>query len=763
MFDSFSSIRSGAKATMPKFTGKQEDFVSWRSSFKIFAEQLGFLTILDQTDNQANDFTTHNFSDMRRLLRAGYSQREIQRARSAWSHLLEAQTSEALKRQVYRAGSPASAWKMLRERFLPSDAIHRELWEKKFRNVKMKKGSNPIDFFSELEGIVEILGEIGITKDESSIALRMLEGLSDDYSQTRSLVRVLGAEVSPNTIREVADRRYAELTALLSNDDKKHGHALITKVKGRGKRADIMKKQKEEDGDKRQPFLGKCYRCQQAGHKWTQCHARVIPAPTQTQPDGNGEDSAAGDKTNKNSSGKVLSVSHNTVVGAVAAWTFSTTALPAWLEKGSRNLEYWVGDTGASMHMTHSLLHMRNVRDCDITVRGINETEKKGERIGDLSVSFVSDNGDFQTELEDVLYVPDLGFNLFSPTAVFDGKTWERIGGPDSVMTAYNGKVNFCYRDKLLVASASRLPFELFALPALAPANSQQLLKVPMNDFHVLYGHANEQLLRDTAKRLCVELLGKLEPCAGCSMAKGYRKGIPNSTMKRATTKLGRVFVDLSGRKRTASLTGARYAMICKDDYTRYSWLYFLKHKSDAASALKRFLTDVRAVGLPSELEIVRSDNGGEFLGGRFKQLCKDMMIKQEFTSAHSPEFNGVAERGLGIITAAALAARIQATQLFHHIRLPPTEPLWAEAMHWACDALNHTATTANRDNVSPFEMWHGKAEPVAPYPFLKPGYCRWKRPNKSLPKAEACFYLGPADKPSERLCTSPDARQHGN
>ena len=121
-----------------------------------------------------------------------------------------------------------------------------------------------------------------------------------------------------------------------------------------------------------------------------------------------------------------------------------------------------------------------------------------------------------------MLYVPDLGFNLFSPTAVFDGKTWERIGGPHSVMTAYSGKVNFCYRDRLLVASAFRLPFELLALLALASVNPQQLLKISVNDFYVLYGHANEQLLRDTAQRLRVELLGKLEPCTGCSMAKGY-------------------------------------------------------------------------------------------------------------------------------------------------------------------------------------------------------------------------------------------------
>ena len=47
--------------------------------------------------------------------------------------------------------------------------------------------------------------------------------------------------------------------------------------------------------------------------------------------------------------------------------------------------------------------------------------------------------------------------------------------------------------------------------------------------------------------------------------------------------------------------------------------MYFLKHKSDAASAFRSFLASVRADGKPSLVEIVRSDNGGEFFRGEFE------------------------------------------------------------------------------------------------------------------------------------------------
>ena len=106
------------------------------------------------------------------------------------------------------------------------------------------------------------------------------------------------------------------------------------------------------------------------------------------------------------------------------------------------------------------------------------------------------------------------------------------------------------------------------------------------------------------------------------------RKPIPSSTKSRAPEKLGRVFVYLSGPKRTPSLLGKRYVMLVKDDFSRYAWVYFLKHKSDAADAFRKFLADVRADGVPSKVEIVRSDNGGEFFGGEFGEVCKQFCIK---------------------------------------------------------------------------------------------------------------------------------------
>ena len=140
----------------------------------------------------------------------------------------------------------------------------------------------------------------------------------------------------------------------------------------------------------------------------------------------------------------------------------------------------------------------------------------------------------------------------------------------------------------------------------------------------------------------------------------------------------------------------------------------------------------------------VRSDNGGESSGGVFGTLCRKRGIKQEFTPADSPKYNGVAERALALINDTALAARIQAQVLY--LGAPSYPSLWAEAVSWACNALNRTATKANSGNQSPCEMWYGSPPLVGEvWPFLELAIYRVKSENKSQPKAQDCYYVGPS------------------
>ena len=78
-----------------------------------------------------------------------------------------------------------------------------------------------------------------------------------------------------------------------------------------------------------------------------------------------------------------------------------------------------------------------------------------------------------------------------------------------------------------------------------------------------------------------------------------------------------------------ASMGGNEYPMIVRDDFSPHAWMYFVFHKCDAASAFEKFLANLRGEGTQPEVVSVRSDDGGEFMEGKFGKLCRERKINK--------------------------------------------------------------------------------------------------------------------------------------
>ena len=101
------------------------------------------------------------------------------------------------------------------------------------------------------------------------------------------------------------------------------------------------------------------------------------------------------------------------------------------------------------------------------------------------------------------------------------------------------------------------------------------------------------------------------------------------------------------------SLGDFLYYVIFIDDYSRKTWIYFLKAKDEVFSKFQEFKALVENLSW-RKIKISRSDNGGEYTSNEFKYFCREVGIKRELKTPYNPQQNGVAERkNISIVEAA--------------------------------------------------------------------------------------------------------------
>ena len=253
----------------------------------------------------------------------------------------------------------------------------------------------------------------------------------------------------------------------------------------------------------------------------------------------------------------------------------------------------YIADSAATCNMTPDADGLTNYRKCSRPLGLANGEEISIVGYGDLTVNDRIDHGWVRVEMNDVSHVPLLNYNLILlPSMTLQGHTYTgdkngiilKLNGGETVFSPLVGKLyrQYGYRPEAVgsmvdIACATIVPGK-----AKAPTTP-----IDINILHCTFGHTHEVLFKKTATQQGIAYSGELHECRGCSMAKGLRKPIARSTHTRAAKKLQRVFFDLSGPMVVQSIGGKRYKLIMRDDCTRFTRVFCLRHKSDAASTFE--------------------------------------------------------------------------------------------------------------------------------------------------------------------------------
>ena len=102
--------------------------------------------------------------------------------------------------------------------------------------------------------------------------------------------------------------------------------------------------------------------------------------------------------------------------------------------------------------------------------------------------------------------------------------------------------------------------------------------------------------------------------------------------------------MDLFGPVNIMSISKKNYCLVIVDDFTRFSWTFFL-HSKDEASRL--IINQIKAVDNDFRWNVkrIRSDNGTEFKNSMMKEFCSEKGITHTFSAPRTPQQNGVVER----------------------------------------------------------------------------------------------------------------------
>src|SRR5688572_28583818 len=136
----------------------------------------------------------------------------------------------------------------------------------------------------------------------------------------------------------------------------------------------------------------------------------------------------------------------------------------------------------------------------------------------------------------------------------------------------------------------------------------------------------------------------KDRPCAACQAGKQVGGAHHIKNVMTTSRPLELLHMDLFGPVAYLSIGGSKYGLVIVDDFSRFTWVFFLQDKSETQGTLKRFLKRAQ-----NEFELkvkkIRSDNGSEFKNLQVEEFLEEEGIKHEFFAPYTPQQNGVVER----------------------------------------------------------------------------------------------------------------------
>lgn len=555
----------------------------------------------------------------------------------------------SLYQYIRNATSAKQAWNSLAEIYQDKGLLRRVLLLRELHSARFNDFMNMNKYIEHIMSIVQQLADIGRVIDDQEVAELLLSGLPQEYDP---LVSTLSTYAMTSTLSSEIVR-----TRLLHEDLRKTKSS--TANVGTSEAALLSKKK----------II--CHYCHKEGHVKAKCYKLKRDK-----------------KTNfKNNNGDKC----------MAAAFFTRQ-------------EDWFIDSGCTAHMCKDKNNFVSIQKTTSSSVSIANNDKiKCEGIGLVRL----ETNTKVLALYNVLYVPQLSANLLSVSKlveiglrvvfnmggcyIYDNDdkligTANNINGIFKLNGNVRGDRSVLHNGVCSVSLHNRQESQSAAVAAQQPSI---LL------WHQRLGHLSSGGMYSLGDRYgngCVlQVKDKFPDCVACLEGKLAAKPFPKGPANRATSILELVHSDVCGPMPVSSWGGANYILTFTDDYSRKSFVYLMRNKSEVCDHFINFKNFVeKQTGL--SIKCLRTDNGTEYVNRKLTGFLNKEGILHQLTVPYCPQQNAVSER-----LNRTLMDKVRC--MLQHSRLD--QRFWGEAVMTAVYLKNRSPTSA-LDGRIPEEVWTG-------------------------------------------------------
>uniref|UniRef100_A0A2N9FTU5 Integrase catalytic domain-containing protein n=1 Tax=Fagus sylvatica TaxID=28930 RepID=A0A2N9FTU5_FAGSY len=657
--------------------------------------------------------------------------------------LLYSTCSSSVLAMVVGKSSSQEVWNTLEERFTStarSSVLNLKL---ELQSIKKSGNESVSSYLQRIKSVRDKLSAVGVHSDQEELTHVILKGLPKEYAPFASAIRtrdtVLSLErltvllqTEEQSMNEITDSLPNSALAMFVSHNKPHFNGNQGSNRGRGRNS-------YSRGRGRNSSFNQSFSSPNPSSQYVPQYQQQQQISSTTQ-----SPQATYQGKNERPTCQICWKMGHYAIDCYNRMNFAyqgknpTTKLAAMASASNlhytQGAETWLTDTGATDHITANA----NNLSPQAPYQGQEQVSVgNGQNLPIQNIG----NSQLHTkyhkfQLRNVLHVPKIASNLLSVhklcldnncSCYFDAKKLLIQDLPTGRLL-YKGQ-----------SSNGVYPIQSHLFHSIANKTACVAHSISSDKWHLWHsrlGHPSSNVLHNIFPCFSTVPNSKsvIEHCHHCLAGKMHQLPFPISN-KTVTSPFELIHADLWGPAPVTASNCFRFYLVFVDEFTKFTWVYLLKHKSDTFQVFTQFRAMIETqFSLP--IKILRTDCGGEFLSTPFNQFCSSKGIIHQLSCPHTPQQNGVAERKHRHLVQCALA-------LLSQSKLPLS--YWSYAISTAAHIINKLPTP-NLGNQSPWDALYQVAPDLSHlrtfgcecFPLLTP-----YNSHKLLPKTTPCVFLG--------------------